>query len=95
MICDLTLNDELILSGQRILGSSPIIPYRHLQQNGNFLLLSDGDEIPFWDRFDIDQQLVYLSYNEIIAIPVPDPDRPVFVPYQRNQIIINSLAFVI
>lgn len=65
MFADITLNDLRILSGQRIVAGTPLIPYELLQGAGNFVLLTADEELPNWERFGIDQVLVYASVSEI------------------------------
>lgn len=65
MCATLVLNDVVVISGQRIVTGSPLIPYPYLQVNGNFWLLTENDELPYYDRFGIDQQLVYVSPGEL------------------------------
>lgn len=65
MCVDVMLNDEVLILGQRIVAGTPLLPYRYLQGSGNFVLLTDADELPYWTRFGIDQQLVYASAGEI------------------------------
>lgn len=65
MCATLNLNDVLVISGQRIVAGSPLIPYRYLQGSGNFWLLTEDDELPFYTRFGVDQQFVYASPGEL------------------------------
>lgn len=65
MCASLTLNDTLLLSGQRIVAGSPLIPYRYLQGSGNFWILTENDELPYYDRFGVDQTFIYMSYGEV------------------------------
>lgn len=65
MFADITLNDTRILSGQIIVAGTPIIPYKFLQGSGNFVLLTADEELPNWERFGVDQTLVYASVSEI------------------------------
>jgi hypothetical protein len=71
MCCTLVLNDVEILSGQRIVAGSPLIPYRHLQGSGNFWILTEGDELPYYTEFGVSQQLVYMSVAEFAAAEKP------------------------
>lgn len=91
MIVDISRDSIEILRGQRIVAGTPIIPYRYLQEDGNFLLLTDGDELPNWERFEVDQQLIYASAAEIAAIPAEALQWPILAAYQSNQLVINSL----
>lgn len=67
MVCDVSLNDEVILQGQRIVADTPLIPYEHLQRSGNFVILTENEEMPFWDRFGVDQQMIYATADEVAA----------------------------
>lgn len=95
MIFDLSLNDLTILSGQRIVSGSPLIPYSYLSGRGNFIMLTDADEIPYWDKFGVTQQLIYASAEEIEELPDPETIWPEITPYAYNLIVINSLAAVL
>lgn len=70
MCCDLTINNEVILSGMRLVSGSPIIPYEYLQ-NGNFFLITLNDEIPFYDQFNATQFLIYYTQAEIGILANP------------------------
>lgn len=65
IIADVSLNDSPMLYGQRFAVGTPLIPYRHLQGNGNFLLLVDNEDLPDWQQFGVTQQLVYVAPSEI------------------------------
>lgn len=65
MFADVTLNDTVILSGQRLVAGTPVIPYEHLQGRGNFIILTENDELPDWQRFGMDQIMVYATAEEI------------------------------
>lgn len=65
MVADISLNDELILSGQILVAGTPLIPYRFLQGSGNFLILTENDLLPDWRRFGVDQIMTYASAQEI------------------------------
>lgn len=68
MIADISLNDELILSGQILVAGTPIIPYEYLQGSGNFLVLTENDQLPNWTMFGVDQFMVYASAAEIESL---------------------------
>ena len=57
-----------LISGARVTAGTPLLPYRHQQELGNFVLLTDRDQIPFWDQFGVTQFLRYLSAAEIAAL---------------------------
>lgn len=67
MFAELHFNDEPLLLGQRLVAGTPLIPYRHLQGNGNFWLLTEGGKSPWWERFGIDQLLTYAAPGELDA----------------------------
>lgn len=60
MLVDVSLNDVPMLQGIRICPGTPIIPYRYLQANGNFMLLVDNEQLPGWRQFGASQILVYV-----------------------------------
>lgn len=64
MVCDVSRDGELILSGSRVLAGETLIPYEYLQ-SGNFIFITGGDELPDWTRFNASQTLVYLSEAEL------------------------------
>jgi uncharacterized protein DUF6983 len=63
----LVRNDIPIVSGLRMLPNAPLIPYRYLEA-GNFVMLCDNEEYPFYTDFGDSQSLVYLSDAEIAVI---------------------------
>lgn len=81
MCCTLVLNDVTILSGQRIVAGSPLIPYRYLQGSGNFWILTDGDDMPYYTEFGVTQQLVYMGAAEYAAVARPPIVWPEYVHY--------------
>ena len=67
MVIDLRLSDQVIVRGLRIIPNQPIIPYRYLATVGNFMLLTVDNALPDWRRFDVDQELVYATAEEIAS----------------------------
>lgn len=67
MVVDLRLNDQVIVRGLRIMPNQTMIPYRYLSTVGNFMLLTVGDALPDWRRFETDQELVYATAEEIAS----------------------------
>ena len=65
MIADVSLNDQPLLYGIRFCVGTPLIPFRYLAGNGNFLLLVNDEELPDWQQFGVTQQLVYVYPSEI------------------------------
>lgn len=95
MICDLSLNDEVILSGARIVTGTPIIPYEYLRRQGNFIILTENDELPYWTQFGVNQQLIYASAEELSLLPETEIEWPETTQYAYNITVINSLAAVL
>lgn len=67
MVADISLNDTRILSAQILVAGTPMIPYQYLQGSGNFLILTENDDLPNWERFGVDQIMVYASPADIEA----------------------------
>lgn len=64
---DITKDDAVIIQGCRILPNSLIIPYTYLT-DGNFILVTQDEELPDWNQFEITQELFYLTGDEITDI---------------------------
>lgn len=64
MLITLALNEVTILTNQRIVAEAPIIPYKYLQGSGNFAILCDDEDIPYYDQFGITQSMIYVSPGE-------------------------------
>ena len=59
---------ETIVSGLRCCAGSLMIPYDfQYDGEGNFLILTDDGEIPYYDKFGVSQFLVYVTAAEIGA----------------------------
>lgn len=56
-----------ILSGTRVVAGTPLIPYEYLE-SGNFMLLTDDDDLPDYTKFGISQSLIYASQAELEAL---------------------------
>lgn len=67
MVADITRDGVTLLQGTRVLAGEPILPYKY-QEAGNFLLITDDDELPAYEQFGVTQSLVYLSIAEIEAL---------------------------
>jgi hypothetical protein len=67
MALDVVRDDLPIVSGSRMLPNSPLIPYRYLE-SGNFVLITEGDEYPFYTKFGDSQTLVYVTDVELEAL---------------------------
>jgi hypothetical protein len=70
MAVDVDLNDTPILRGQRVVAGLPVIPYRRLIEGvapgaGNFMFVTVDDAYPWWERFGVDQSLVYVTAADL------------------------------
>lgn len=64
MLVDITRDNIPLITGSRVLAGELIIPYRY-QENGNFLMLTDGGVLP---DYTIPMTLVYMSDEELAVI---------------------------
>jgi hypothetical protein len=67
MFADVHRNDDVILLGQRLVAGTPLLPFGYLAGEGNFWFLTENDELPWWQRFGLDQLLVYAAPGEFDA----------------------------
>lgn len=65
MIIDISLNNNAIIYGQRIIPNKLIIPYKYLATNGNFMLTTMDDALPDYTMFNISQILFYLAPSDL------------------------------
>jgi len=54
----------VILSNQRAVAGFPIIPYHYLE-SGNFIFLTQNDDLPDYTQFGITQSFVFISQSEL------------------------------
>ena len=62
-----TRNDEVLVSGQRVVAGTPILPYQYLE-SGNFIFITDDGELPVYTEFGGTQTLYYLTQAEVVAV---------------------------
>jgi hypothetical protein len=67
MTASVTRDNVLLIQGARITPGMPLLPYRY-QEDGNFLLLVDGGDLPDYAQFGVTQFLVYLSADELAEL---------------------------
>lgn len=67
MCVDVDRDDVPLLRASRVLAGEPLLPFAWMQE-GNFLLLTTGNEIPTYTEFGASQTLVYMSAAEIEAL---------------------------
>lgn len=69
MAVDVSINDELVIEGHRVVGGFPLIPYKYLEgDGGNFIFITDSGDLVYWDQFNITQSLLYFSVDELAVI---------------------------
>lgn len=64
MAADLTRDEVVIVSGQRLVAWAPLLPYTHMEA-GNFAILTENDDLPHYASFGYTQTLVYVSPAEL------------------------------
>lgn len=67
MSIDLSRDNVSILSGHRLAAGQPVIPYRY-QEDGNFALITESDDLPDFNKFGISQNLYYFSVAELLTL---------------------------
>lgn len=55
-----------VVSNVRITAGTPILPYRY-QEEGNFLMITEDNSLPYWDQFGVTQFMIYVSSAELAA----------------------------
>lgn len=69
MSLNITRAGERIVSGQRAVTRQLVLPYASLEDAaGNFMFLTQNDELPAWDLFTTTQAFVYASNAELLAV---------------------------
>jgi hypothetical protein len=69
MSIDIGINNVPLLTGTRLISNYPIIVSQYME-NGNFILQTANNEYPDWNRFGVDQYLIFATQAEIEAINV-------------------------
>lgn len=67
MAMDIITNNVTTILGQRLVCGYPVIPYRYLE-SGNFVFVTQNDDLPDWNQFGITQFLVYATSDEIASL---------------------------
>lgn len=52
-------NGVLIQSGMRVISGFPLIPFKYLSSDGNFIFETENGEYPHWKKFGITQELYF------------------------------------
>lgn len=56
-----------LIEGQRLVAGTPLLPYKHLE-DGNFMLLTQNGQYPYYTEFGVTQFLLYLTPEEIAVL---------------------------
>lgn len=67
MVVDMARDDVVLFRGLVAKTGTPLIPYRYLEL-GNFVFITDGEVEPYFELFNVSQQLVYLTLAEVEAL---------------------------
>jgi|ERR1039458_1498764 hypothetical protein len=67
MSCDISCNEIQLVSGYRIVTGAFLIPFYMQGVNGNFILITQNDNLPDYTQFNTTQILMYLTAEEIAA----------------------------
>ena len=67
MVVSITRNDVVLIDSVRAVAGYPLIPYLYIE-DGNFIFTTENDALPYWDQFNISQNLYYVSAIEMAAI---------------------------
>jgi len=67
MAIDIERDNETLVLGLRLVPNSLVIPYKYLEE-GNFIILTDDEEYPYYTQFGISQQLLYASSAELLSL---------------------------
>lgn len=66
MAVDISRNNVVVETGIRIVAGTSMIPFRHLEDNsGNFVILTQNGDYPYYTEFGITQFLVYTG-NDVL-----------------------------
>lgn len=55
-----------VVENIRLVAGSPVLPYSYLEQ-GNFVLSTQDDDLPYYSAFGVTQFLTYLTADEVAA----------------------------
>ena len=67
MVATIVRDNVVLLSAERLVAGYPMIPYFYLEE-GNFVLTTMNDDLPYYSQFGITQFLIYASIAEIAAL---------------------------
>ena len=65
MYASITSNGNDLIDSVRIMPNQLIIPYLYLE-NGNFIIIAQGNDDVYYDQFGITQTLLYLTASDLV-----------------------------
>lgn len=66
---DLLKDQNTLLSSSRVVPGIPLIPYLYLEDGGgNFIFITKSEEYPIYEKFGVNQFLLFFSRQELDAI---------------------------
>jgi hypothetical protein len=66
MACTIYINNNIIQSNTRMSSGYFLIPYIYIWNDfGNFVMVTNEDDYPYYTNFGVDQYLVYITTQEI------------------------------
>lgn len=69
MSMNVTRAGEVVAAGQRCVAKQLVLPYAALEDGlGNFLFLTQNNELPYWQLFTSTQALLFASNAELEAV---------------------------
>ena len=67
MVCDVSINNSVVITGLRVVSGSPLIPFKYLE-NGNLIFVTANEEEPFYTEFGETQFLYAATQSELEAL---------------------------
>ncbi|PHM47170.1 phage baseplate plug family protein [Xenorhabdus miraniensis] len=64
MLCDIQRDEVTLIQGSRLVPNASLIPYAYLSSAGNFALLTENHELPWWEQFESTQTLIYWNNDD-------------------------------
>ena len=64
-LADITIDDTVVKHGIRVCANTLLIPYAYTTKGGNFMFYCMDNDYPYYTKFGVTQQLVYLTDAEI------------------------------
>ena len=72
MSVTLSLNTVTIIENMRVVAGQLVIPSQYEEMSaGNFIFLTQNNQLPDWSQFNITQSLVYASASDLASFRTP------------------------